>query len=441
MIPPIREDEQAWELSSPANARIIELVKAERDRRQAEIDQVVTQAVLFNKQDDRDVLIKGLFPQAADDRTERMLARELAGMIAGAEGSPSVYQGLFDEIGAGSPPDPLDVARAVSGLNEAEREKAMDETGQVDLSDDAVEELEQMLLGQRLSIYAQHAQGLSLYGTVDVLRDAAEPGRQSSANEGTYSVIPASVPTTRVVADDAFVWQWDYWVVEDILRAIGTANSAGSGLRTDIPESPVKRIESIRIGALDLSAAAAQAEDTNDPYRDPYDDDDSGGYGGTVSVDPRRDDPRLGSRTSIGAPRASGGPGSQGALGEETFTGRVSSPDNQTYDIRPVRVSLIVDSARLTDVIDAFGRANFMTVTSMQLGEVDTWADLAEGYYYGDAHVVRAEFDVETVWLRFWTRDAMPSGVRTGLGVVMPEPVAEELTEEDEYGTDPAEGP
>ena len=58
-----------------------------------------------------------------------------------------------------------------------------------------------------------------------------------------------------------------------------------------------------------------------------------------------------------------------------------------------------------------------MTVTDVDLYEVDIWEDLERGYYYGSDHVVRAVLSIETVWLRSWMKDFMPSTVRTALGV------------------------
>lgn len=168
--------------------------------------------------------------------------------------------------------------------------------------------------------------------------------------------IPRDFPAETPDAYTCFEWHFDYWVISDLLRAIDAANSPG-GQRRSVSEAVVKRIVSMWID-------------------------------------------RAGSATP------------------PSITGRRSSPENKVYDVRNARLTLVVASGRLQDLINAISRTNFMTVTGLSFREVNPWDDLKEGYYYGDEHVVEATLDVETIWLRSWTEPMMPQAFRDVLSGV-----------------------
>jgi hypothetical protein len=54
----------------------------------------------------------------------------------------------------------------------------------------------------------------------------------------------------------------------------------------------------------------------------------------------------------------------------------------------------------------------------MDLYRVDPIEELKNGYFYGSDPVVRATIEIETVWLREWRKDLMPTDVRAALGLV-----------------------
>jgi hypothetical protein len=150
-------------------------------------------------------------------------------------------------------------------------------------------------------------------------------------------------------------------VIEYLLKAVDTANRSGER-RTGVPDSVVKRIESISLSPLDVP------------------------------------DPNA---ASSGAPSA-----------PTSITGRQSGGGNGLYDIRNAKMSVIVSSAKLPQFFDAISRTNFMSVTGLYVEDVDEWAELENGYYYGSEHVVRAVVDIETVWLRSWMSPLMPPDIR-----------------------------
>ena len=71
-----------------------------------------------------------------------------------------------------------------------------------------------------------------------------------------------------------------------------------------------------------------------------------------------------------------------------------------------VDILMVVETARLPEVIDELTRENFFTVLDVSLTPVDSFAALAEGCYYGSA-------PVSDVALRLETRGSVPC-IRTG---------------------------
>ena len=403
-IPSIAEGDEGWNESVAPNRAITEYVAAERERRQAEIERALESAVRLNKGDSRDVLVRGLFPGVDDRREEARLINEMVDRISGgANPSSSVYARLFDRIGAGTPPDELSVARRVADVSTTARD-----SGALEGADRAAAEarLRDSLVGVRVGAYRARADEINVYGSPAALGASVDQpsscrGTGASQGGGSLSSTPISGLTAgaRPTVADAYLWQWDYWIVEDLLEAVRLANTSPDGLMAQVPSATVKRIESIRIdplGKLDPNAGNAsryggnQGRGTNS--RGPS------GFGGEDDVS---------EAYAIEALSAPVG-----------YTGRVSSAENQTYDVRTARMSVIVSSARIQRLLDAIASVNFMTVTGVSLSEVDLAAHLGEGYYYGEEHVIRAELQIETIWLRFWTvPNAMPEPLRVALGV------------------------
>lgn len=390
-LPPITAGEQPYEESRAPNAAVTEYFEQKRAERQEMIERVVTRAVRFNKKEDRAVLLGGLFPGLEDDREERRRAKEMAELIAGDDETPSAYAGLFKSINAGEPMKKAEVARRVIDAHRAETDRAGGDLRS--LSSEEQEALAERMKSHRLSVYARRAEELSVYGSPEVLY---------GANPAEYSEIFEEVPSGSHDATDAFVWQMDYWFVEDLLRAVRLANTTEDGLMTEVPRSPVKRVVSIRLEQLDIPEAES----------------DTGGATPTRGgPSPRGVDPR-----GMMAPRPSANRGAipGGDDGDASHTGRSPDEKNGVYTIRRGIITVIASSEGLVRLIEALGRANFMTVIGLSLKDVDLWADLEEGYYYGPDHVVRAEIEVESAWLHFWLADMVPDRVASAWGIERP---------------------
>lgn len=384
-LPPIVEGEAAIQDTRPPNASITAHYEALRASRQAMIEDVLTRAVLFNKKEDRRVLVPGLFPGVSDSREERRLVREMAELIAGTPDRPSVYADLFAAINAGAPMEKADVARRVVDAHRMELDRVGGETARLTPAEQAA--FNERMKGHRLSVYARRAEELSVYGSPKALH---------GADPATQSVIFDEVPSGTGDTNEAFRWQMDYWFVEDLLRAVRLANTTEDGLMTEVPRSPVKRIVSIRLDKLDIPEAETATT----------------GSGQTPSA--------LGRPGGLARPPA-GRPGQAAAdAGETSYTGQKPGPKKGVYTIRRGTITVIAASDKLVRFIDAISRTNFMTVIGVNMSDVDLWADLEEGYYYGPEHVVRAEIEVESAWLHFWLADVVTDRVAAAWGIERP---------------------
>jgi hypothetical protein len=390
-LPPIVEGEAAIDDARAPNAAVTRFFLEQREARQAEIEAVVTRAVRFNKTDDRAVLVPGLLPELEDSREARRRVRELGEMIVGDDERESVYAGLFRGINAGMPADEATVARRVVDAYQAETDRAGGDLSA--LSAEEQDALGERMKGVRYGVYTRRAEEISVFGSIDALKIPGEDGE---------SVIPPEAPSSDLDETDVLRWQMDYWLIEDLLRAVDVANRTRDGLPTEVPRSPVKRIVSITAEALEMpekpedSGSDASA---GSPGRDPFQQNTRGNLTGGMGM------PSVGGGSEI-----------------RTHTGRTNDDKNGVYLVRNATVTVVAASDEIVRVLESFGDANFMTVTSVKLSEIDRWADLAEGYHYGPDHVVRAEIGVEAAYLHFWLADVVPGFVASAWGIEKPAP-------------------
>lgn len=390
-LPPIVAGEQAVEEARAPNAAVTAFFAAKRAERQEAIEGVVTQAVRFNKTEQRKVLLPGLLPGMDDAREVKRKTKELASMIVGDDEQPSVYAELFDSINAGTPVSKEVVARRVVDAYRSE----IDRAGEQAMDEDETAALAERMKGHRFGVMARRAEEISVYASVDTLL-GADPLVDSD--------IPSEVPTGSLDETDALRWQMDYWFVQDLLHAVDLANRTDDGLATEVPRSAVKRIVSIRLSQLDIPEKPEEGAKPAEPAPDP-------GQGrGSLRSAPR-------SPFQNFTPSAAGG-GS--ASTTETHTGRKAEDKNGVYLVRHATVTVVASSADLVGVLESFGSANFMTVTGVDITEIDRWADMDEGYYYGPDHVVRADIEIEAAYLHFWLADVVPGFVASAWGIEKP---------------------
>ncbi len=367
VVPAVTSGGTPYEYPWPApNETITKWFKEQREARSAQVTEVVKLATEINRAG-HEVLLGGLFPAPpADDPVGARL--DFVELLTGKGEVPSVYQRLFDDIHAGGPADPVALKEELRELEQRDDARHEAEADKTDRTPEQKAELDKKLLGQRLGRYQRRSSEISVYATMECLPAHPELPRK-----------PFNDPQD---VWQCFEWQWDYWVVADILKAVGAANTDASGQWTPVEDSAVKRVEKIRVARLPLGDKSAVREEWTP--------------------------------TGLGTAKA--------PLDDHySITGRRTSKHNSMYDVREVTLEVVVDSARAQDLINAISRTNFMTVVGYELREMDPWQDLNRGYYYGSDHVMKAKLRVETVWLRSWTEPLMPEDIKAELGIAATE--------------------
>lgn len=362
------------------NMGLITWFKNERENLGKQAGVVTTRAEQFNMgvgadaagvgRSEHKPLVEGLLPNGGQDKLN-----DMEDTLLGKRGLTNPYATLLASIRAGDAADASKMAEEIATFRSSETNKI---TGtRRELTPEEQASLMKQLVEQRLGQVQGAARAVSVYANMDSL---PHDPRGAFIPTGTH------LDQQRLNLSDMFLFQWDYWVLRDVVDAIKLANTA-DGKLTNVDRSVIKRIERISISVPEAF-----------------------GRGGE-SGQPAWQQPGQAAPAPVAA-----GPGAMAPLDLNTsLTGRRA--ENSVYDTRTVTISLIVNSARLADVAGAFERTNFMTVTDMDLSEVNVWDDLARGYYYGPDHVVRATLEVETVWLRSWMTKYMPAKVRETLKV------------------------
>ena len=386
-LPAVLEGEETITDTRAPNPAVTSFFENQKDERKKQVLEVVERGVALNRRD-HDSLVPGLLPKAADERSLRRLGLEMAEQIAGPRDEPqlSVYSRLLRRLNADRPTDPetLGVTLVEHKQHEQERFEASNPDGR--MTDAQTDQLENGLVAKRLGEYKGRAEALTFYCSTDAIYTApTEP----------FSVVPATPPPPSMITEaGVFNWLWDYWVISDVLEAVSSANTNASSGAMSIPIAPVKRVERVRVSKMPVAPAG------------------------------NPDDDQFGGRP-VARPASTGS--QDGPVAAPSYTGHTGGVAGASYDIRTVELRIVASSKDLPRFFDALAKTNYMTVTDVDLYEVDVWADLKEGYFYGSDHVVRAVLTIETVWLRSWTKDFMPDAVRAALGV----PIEQAMDEED----------
>ncbi|MCL4222163.1 MAG: hypothetical protein KJZ65_12430 [Phycisphaerales bacterium] len=391
------ESEASLSESRAPNDHVTNWYVEQRRLREAQIAEVAGAAIAFNRDDHQPLVANFPPPPRANDRDNRFAARAVAEAITGGRaGNQSAYALLFERMGAGEPPSREEVARSIDEYQDRELDAMTSQSATGNVTTAQRDQLAQRLVDRRLAEYRRGAEVVSFYGSPSVLYDLAEGvgSPRSMGSRGSrasaVSTIPSVMPDNPPSLTEAYMWQWDFWVVEDLLRAVVRANADATGDPLPASAAVVKRVESIRLDPYPMPKAAdASSGESADPF--------SMGGGGMK-----------------GFPGAMG-TGSESGAPQVTLTGRKSG--DGPYDLRHATMTVVVSSARLPKFLSVIKATNLMTVTDLDVEEVDVWQDLARGYFYGEEHVVRATIRIESVWLREWTKQYMPQEVRTALGI------------------------
>ena len=317
------------------------------------------------------------FPNPPQSKREDLPNKVHAALI-------TAYDEMLEAANAGTPPA-LDSVEAML-LREQSRFVQADlrKTSRDELTEQELSELTSKLTQARLQMYNEVAGKITFY-----------------ASPRTFKLVESPFVTKQDHSlAEMYTWHWDWWVAEDLVSAIAAANSNPvSGKALTVADAPVKRLVSVQ--SLDAPFESSASGTGNSAGRQ------AGGSG----------------RGGGSTPAATVGPlpepmvGMDGSLDVDfavSLTGRTS---NKVFDVRNVRVVLIVETAKLPRLVNALGNENFMTITNVSVQPANAFAAAERGYIYGANPVSRVTLDLETLWFRQWTAAWMPQDVRDALGI------------------------
>lgn len=352
----------------------------------------VIEAAIAHNRKDYTVLNNQLFPEPRRDLRE-VLPRRFHEQLTAA------YTELLTQVRAGSAPS-LETMREELERRDAQIRLQFAKNPTDPLTVEEEKTLRDQLRELRMQKYQDAASAISMYLDRSVLE------------------IPGWDPAVLPSLAQLYEWQWKYWIQKDVVMALSDANR---GSRSVI-DAPVKHVQFMRV--LDHQVQAPR-------------DDGSGDGGGAGEP--------MGPMGPIG-PTGGDQPSQPGAAApDDTITGPPMVPDLGTpvppnyaasltgrytcaiYDVRYVDLDLVVDAARLPEVLDALARRNFITVTRMRLSPADPFEAAKLGYFYGPAPVANVSLRLETIWLRAWTAPFMPASVRRALGIQSQMPGGEDM--------------
>lgn len=378
-LPAAMPGDRPLDLKAVPTAEMTEWFKEQRARVEAEVSGVVSEATEFNRKA-RKPLVEGIFPRASNRRDEEQRIFAFIGALCGdsERNQPSAYQRLITRFGAGDRAEASKVASALKDLNDRLRAA----NGNRALTVDETTALTKQLTDRRIGELRRRAQEISFYAT---------PGSFSvdtNQQKAGWSNVPVTKPSGVPTLDECFVYQWDYWVIEDVMAALAKANTDATGDQMMVERAPVKRLVSVLVKDPPIYSMGSPSASSRDSFggNEP---EPTYAFDGGVPLD-----------LSV------------------SISGRKTDAErNKVYDVRFAEVTVIVASDRLQEVLSAFSQTNFMTVIDLDLADVDPWAELKDGYYYGSDHVVRATIGVESVWLRSWLGPLMTPTIANNLGV------------------------
>ncbi len=354
------------------NERVTEWFRARRAQQLEQGQKVIELAEQRNRADHRP-LLEGLLPEPPPGELQARTLQFVRMLVPGARGGePSAFEALLRNYGGIGPPSAEQIAAVLRDVQQREKDRlrAGARTGE-EISAEEEQVIEKKLVDQRIGEYRRRADQGSFYATIDM----SFPRTSGTGTTKVGPVIPREIPATPPSLEQCFAWQFDYWVVSDVLKAIETANTDAGGSRTLVPDSIVKRIINLQVeNIVPTYAPDLQITTIADAQS------------GLIPPDHLL-----------------------------SVTGRGML--NHLYDVRRVDLYLIVAIDRLPVLLDALANTNFISITDLDLSEVDVWADLGQGFYYGPDPVMRVEMELEMIYLRSWTSQFMPSRVKELLAV------------------------
>lgn len=336
-----------------AYGQVIEALRKDAD--------TIREAALRHNSKDRDVFLTDVFPKPAEAR--RQVAHERLYPIV-----VEAFRNLLKEVRAGEPPNAAEVREQLTRRSATFIAAVGGKKERSELSPEDQKRHDDDMVKARKGIYAEAARNISFYATPQSIGEPAPP---------------RNVPPTGMPLDRMFEWNWNFWITEDVVRALADANAGSENVLT----APVKRILHLYVqpvgGGGKSGPAAPQAAAGADAAP------------AAAPVDPRPEITRQ---------------------YDHSFTGRRS---NALYDVRTVQLEIVAATHELPKIIDALARRNFITVTNVALRPADPFAAAREGFLYGAEPVSEVELTLEIIQLREWTTLRMPDEMKVRIGTLV----------------------
>jgi hypothetical protein len=293
------------------------------------------------------------------------------------------YGTLLQSVNAGMPPEAEALRQELENTRTQFITQDLRKSTDENLTDEEQAQLNEKLSSVRTSLYVESAKQIGLYVGMNTLG------------------VPEWSQTDQPSHGELFTWQWQYWIIEDILSALHQANQG----EPSVLNGPVKHITFAQVMNVPAPGASqGNPAGANRPMTE--------GFAGAGAGLGDMDTPAPAAQGPAGAeanPKAPIQPNYAASI-----TGRVTNP---LYDVINVQLSLVVDTRRIPQVLDAIAKYNFMTVTTLSLRSVDPYAAAQSGFFYGSEPVAEIDMTVETVWLRAWTREFMPVDIKRTLSI------------------------
>jgi hypothetical protein len=376
------------------------------EKLRVEAEEVIAKSLELNKKN-YGVLSTELFPAPPSDQRET-LPQQFFRLLE------SEYKTIMQKLNAGAP---ITADNLVVYLEDARvhfMETSLSTKHNAELTKEQRSSLEKHLSERRMFKLRTNAEDISIY-----------------FDDATLN-IPEFDIRTEVSVGTLFTWQWRYWVVADILGAVSSMNDEQTVLT-----SPIKQVVMLEVLGIPTISEEEKSGSGRGGGRGR-----GGGGGGSAGPKPGGPpsrpmgprgprgpsgggDPRGGGRPGPG-PSPSGGPsgpsgnsqppsrdGQNGSFAQSQ-TGRKSG---ELFDVIQIRIKMIVDTQRIPTILDGFSSYNFYTVIDLDLQPEDKFVALGDGYDYGSASVSEMTLVLESVWLRAWTTEYMPSSVKKAIGI------------------------
>ena len=368
--------------SGTLNKALLESLSDLSKTMSGDVENAQNRVLEHNGKDTKKLLVdESQFPNPPQSKREALPGKVHEALI-------TAYDQMLEGAKAGTPPTLESVEamllREQSRFVQADLRKASRD----ELTEQEMSELTSKLTQARLQMYNEEAGKISFYASPRTFKLVDKP----SVTKQAHSLA------------EMYTWHWDWWVAQDLVSAIAKANSEPPVNGRDpkpifVVNAPVKRLVSVQ--SLDAPFESSASGTGNSAGRQVGGSGRGGGSKPASTVGPLPE-PMVGWDGSLDVDFA------------VSLTGRKS---NKVFDVRNVRVVLIVETDKLPRLVNALGNENFMTITNVSVQPANAFTAAERGYIYGANPVSRVTLDLETLWFRDWTAAWMPQDVRDALGI------------------------